>query len=406
MLSRPKIPVLISAFLAGCASAACAEPALDRYGGTTAIRREATGFFRVEQINGRWLFVTPEGHGFLALGVNHVGKFMEGQADAFVRRIGGERRQADTALFQAMADLGLNAGEAYVPHWPPLQAAKPWVAVINFPDDKTGRYDVFDPAWQTAVSAHVTAACREFAANPFVLGVAFTDVPEWGKGRFAHYAGLPAEAPGRRRLEAHRTEGGNDDTFLALVADTLYATLKAAVRTGAPRHLFLGERLVVRIYAEPVLRAMARHVDVLCLQAIALSPHRPPDWQTFQADGWRRDFAIARKPVLIVDWAAAFSSADAFDSPRGRLKSEPEAARDVAEWIAGALAEPYVVGLFWCQLAGTHINDRHFLGPAKRTLLRDDATPWPNLTTAATAANRAALQQAYAAAAGESSRTP
>jgi hypothetical protein len=35
----------------------------DRFGGTLSIQREATGHFCVEQVNGRWMFITPEGHG-------------------------------------------------------------------------------------------------------------------------------------------------------------------------------------------------------------------------------------------------------------------------------------------------------------------------------------------------------
>lgn len=48
----------------------CNGQELDRFGGNKAIKSNATGFFRVEEINGRWLFVTPEGHGYVALNVN------------------------------------------------------------------------------------------------------------------------------------------------------------------------------------------------------------------------------------------------------------------------------------------------------------------------------------------------
>ena len=48
---------------------------------------EATGWFRVEKVNGRWWFVTPEGHLFLSIGVNcvHYGDstFIEGRDDWF-----------------------------------------------------------------------------------------------------------------------------------------------------------------------------------------------------------------------------------------------------------------------------------------------------------------------------------
>jgi hypothetical protein len=41
-----------------------------RYGGYKSTQAKATGFFRVEKIDGRWWFVDPEGHLFLSTGIN------------------------------------------------------------------------------------------------------------------------------------------------------------------------------------------------------------------------------------------------------------------------------------------------------------------------------------------------
>ena len=43
----------------------------DKYGGTRALRFEATGFFRLEKAD-RWWLVTPEGNAFLSFGINHI----------------------------------------------------------------------------------------------------------------------------------------------------------------------------------------------------------------------------------------------------------------------------------------------------------------------------------------------
>ncbi len=58
----------------------CNGQELDPFGGNKAISTEATGFFRVEEVNGRWLFVTPQRHGCVALGANHVDKYLDLQA--------------------------------------------------------------------------------------------------------------------------------------------------------------------------------------------------------------------------------------------------------------------------------------------------------------------------------------
>jgi hypothetical protein len=45
----------------------------DTYGGFLNTQARATGFFRVEQIDGRWWFVDPDGHLFFSNGLNGVG---------------------------------------------------------------------------------------------------------------------------------------------------------------------------------------------------------------------------------------------------------------------------------------------------------------------------------------------
>ena len=48
------------------------EETFDRYGGIKSIRATETGWFHAERIDGRDFLVTPEGHGFFALGINHI----------------------------------------------------------------------------------------------------------------------------------------------------------------------------------------------------------------------------------------------------------------------------------------------------------------------------------------------
>ena len=47
---------------------------LDRFGGWTGVTSKATGFFRVEKIDGRWWFIDPDGNAFIEpLGDSHSG---------------------------------------------------------------------------------------------------------------------------------------------------------------------------------------------------------------------------------------------------------------------------------------------------------------------------------------------
>ncbi|MBL8227974.1 MAG: hypothetical protein JNL98_05835 [Bryobacterales bacterium] len=424
--------VWLAAIAAGL-SYAQEPPTFDRYGGYMPIKRRATGFFRIEQIGTRWMFVTPEGHPYVALGANHTGKFFSepAQSAQLLARFDGDRTEAEAAIASQMRALSLNAGEAYKPLLPSLKAHYPYIEDVGFPDGEKFRFDVFDPAVRERIRAHVSQQCKLFANNPMVLGVGFADLPVWKAPRMVYYRSLPASAPGKRRYvewlrakypevqrlnEAYATQfesldaalppfnadpdrpsvRADDEEFLGIVAGSLYGLLRSTVREAAPNHLFFGEKFVVRMYPEAVLKAVGRHVDVLLTQALILSPQRPPEWQVFQADGYRREFALVGKPMIVVDWALPFSLGETYQTERGAVKDESHASKDAAAWLEHAFQEQYVIGVFMCQLIGAHGNDRWFpAGRMKRTYLRDDGTPFPARASIMSAAHQRVLGQIY-----------
>jgi hypothetical protein len=75
-------------------------------------------------------------------------------------------------------------------------------------------------------------------------------------------------------------------------SDRPFHQLRSLVREGAPNHLFFGGGFVLRQVPETVLRAVGKHVDVFCTQALIHSPQRPPEWQVFQREGFDRDHAV------------------------------------------------------------------------------------------------------------------
>ena len=411
------------------------EIAYDGFGGYAEIEREATGWFRVEQVGNRWMFVTPAGHGYLALGANHTGRYLKEaeQSARLYQRNEGDTLRARKAMLEAYYEAGLNAGEAYAPLDPYLRQHLPYIVHLNYPDSKFA-FDIFDDSVQAVFRQFLIPACRSFANDSLVLGVAFADLPVWNERRVDFFRTLPATAPGKQqyvRFLASQYQGNiqqlnaayntaftsfedisvstdwslnpelpsiqrDDALFMGDIAETLYRLLKSIVREGAPHHLFMGERYVLRMVPEPVLQAIARHVDVFCTQALILSPQRPPEWQVFQQDGYDRTYAIIQKPMIIVDWATPFSLDQTYTNDRGTIKEEAAAAEDVARWVVSALEQPYIVGVFKCQFIGIHGNDRWFpKGRMKRTLWQDDGTAFPVMTKRVSQAHRQALQQAY-----------
>jgi hypothetical protein len=200
----------------------------------------------------------------------------------------------------------------------------------------------------------------------------------------------------RLNLATDSAEARADDAaFAALIAEQLIATVRKACKAGAPNHLFLGERTFLRSVPAEVLKVMGRPVDVFCTQAIILSAHRPPEWQIFQREGYDREHALVKKPMIIVDWAAPFSLGAAFESERGMIHDEAAAAEMAAKFVTDAFEPPYMIGLFICQVIGSHANDQWFDGKAKRTYLRDDGIAFEHRRAKLKAANAAVLQRLY-----------
>jgi len=83
----------------------------DRFGGTARIHGEATGFFRIEEIDGRWWFITPDGHGFLSLAVNHIDSACLKYPDnvhVWNDRYGDERSFCENGVRYDLKDWGFN----------------------------------------------------------------------------------------------------------------------------------------------------------------------------------------------------------------------------------------------------------------------------------------------------------
>ena len=74
----------------------------DSYGGNREIQGTVTGFFHLEEIDGRHFLITPEGNGYRALGINHFHMMASKDYDGAIRKI---------------REWGFNAGCYQGPRW-------------------------------------------------------------------------------------------------------------------------------------------------------------------------------------------------------------------------------------------------------------------------------------------------
>ena len=178
------------------AATAAASPELDRYGGWTGKRFEATGSFRTEK-DDRWWLVTPEGNAFLTLGINHFHPNFWNQdynREAWRERLGvasmnlsqsGPALRAwflDTCREYGFNTVGvhntlqvLNAPRAVMPYVQPIAFVEIPHWKTEIPDDNF--VDVFADEFERHCDRLAMQLALPIKDDPFLLGYAMTDCP-------------------------------------------------------------------------------------------------------------------------------------------------------------------------------------------------------------------------------------
>ena len=350
------------------------------YGGFTGTQAKATGFFHVEQIDGRWWLVCPEGHLFFSTGVNGTGPAastpVAGREDWFAALPPGAPavagapapRAATTASFYTW-NLQRRFGDDWRTEWagltvrrlqawgfntvyagrdPELTAAQPRLPyVIMLRDWRTGPaimglpdVDADDFALRMdAAAARLVTAHRD---DPWLLGYFIGDEPPW-PGRESQLVDLILAGPanGLRReladwLEAGDTPARRQDFVLRAYAHYL-AVVNTALAKYDPNHLNLGIRFGGRPPDE-VIR-LARVFDVYSQDLGGAEPD--PAFLD-------KCYALTARPILL----GAFG----FGAPERGLAPGPVQVANQAErgaayryYVEHAAAHPVVIGAHWSQ---------------------------------------------------------
>ena len=83
-----------------------ADGQLDKYGGWTGIQGKKTGFFHVEEIEGRNWFITPDGNAFFAISLSHM---LSGESNIACDNVyGGDRDAWLKGSFEHARKMGFN----------------------------------------------------------------------------------------------------------------------------------------------------------------------------------------------------------------------------------------------------------------------------------------------------------
>ena len=219
---------------------------LSKFGGWKARRVAATGFFRVEQIDGRWWAVDPEGYLYIHKAPNsiHLDDFTADEIYRLLPAFGfnGTGNWTDEELF--LSSLKEDAPLAYCPKFS-------FIATYRRGRSPRIEMPVFDDAFETFCHQRAQVFAP-YVNDPHVFGY-FSDneLPWRDEGLPAHLdladAGDP-ELHHRVDFLAARGKTPEDwDTedqyaYMALMAERYYSVVSAAIRSVDTNHMYIGSR--------------------------------------------------------------------------------------------------------------------------------------------------------------------
>jgi hypothetical protein len=338
-----------------------------RYGGFQSAKAKATGFFRVEKIDGRWWFVDPDGHLFWSIGSDSMGTSAstptQGREQLFA--VLPPNRGGRGASFYAW-NLQRRFGEDWAEKWVDLtvrrMASWGFNTVGNWSDARLGNAhrvpyvvttrgwgiesgpmgvaDVYAANYAETVDRASAQQCDARKDDPFLLGYFVGNEPPWpGREPVAAEAILAGPATATQAaLKKFLAEGDTParrTEFLIGAYRKMVETVSAAIRRHDPNHLNLGLRFGSSAPLE-VVKA-SRIFDVYSLNSYA--------YQVNQREVDKVRDAIDR-PILIGEFH--FGIPGRGMTP-GLRQTSSQAERGVAYrfYVEHAAADSAIVGAHW-----------------------------------------------------------
>jgi hypothetical protein len=437
-MRRFLILTLYFIFIFGCSAQKSTQ--YDSFGGYTAIKGKKTGWFHVQEINGRWFFVTPEGNAFFSLGATHaVETIKQDELSLFESRYEKSEEKLASFFMECFKDWGYNSS-GYGP-LPTMEKRIPYLASIwtegprsHSAGPKSVNSDIFDPVVQERLKETIRKGASNHKNNPNCMGYVFIDLAVWGvvpQGGISYVdfvRSLNPSAPGRlaylgflkdkysndiglfnnaysttfssfenmQASELSLIKPGNnqkiyadDEAFLNILAGKYFSIAVNELRKADPNHLILGDRFMATIEAQrglrvpdSILKTASEYFDVIAFQ--------PMGTQAMHKAYIDHVFSLTGKPVAFIDVNTIFSRP--LEGQVDTEKYETEAGEHTLKYYTNAAESKYLIALHRCTVRDYRPWDTKFY---RRGLLKADDTPYPILVDYTKRANRAVYEMVY-----------
>lgn len=382
--------------------------ARDGYGGDTRSPvRTATGFFRVEKVNGKWWFIDPEGHLFWSLGVNGAanssGTHVKGRENLFpssartrvnlnhyeenvkLKHPGAHwRKEHAGATLARLTSWGFNTVGAW--SMDELYAARriPYTLIAHVGYQRIGDNrkiaDPYSDEFKNDLERNLAELAVLHADSPWLIGIFIDNELEWKNGtllaeevlnsahhtparralvafiqeRYSNIAGLNrAWGCAHGSFNAVRTHEGPDATpayqqdmrdYLTVFAEAYFSACEAAMEKHFPKHLYLGCRFHI---VNPIITAIAaRHCDVLSVNA-------------YRYGVAALEFTnSADKPSIITEFHFGTRDSGVWGVGLAWAADARNQSDLVHAYLSDALRHPNIIGAHWFQWSGQAVTGR------------------------------------------------
>ncbi len=293
-----------------------------KYGGYLNTRAKATGFFRVEQVDGRWWFIDPDGHHFFSTsstGMSGRGgdSRLQGREDYFAALPPAELAEGRGGSTFYAWNLARRFGSAGRTNWidEDLRRLDSWGlnTIGNWSDPRLwdthrkayqvnlggwgmrngylGLPDVYSDEFPKTVDRDAQVQCAIRKDDPWLLGYFIANEPPW-PGRESLVVDIILDSPPsaiQREAKAFLAQGDTPERrkqFIYRAFEKYLDVIIAGIRKHDPNHLILGIRFGGSLPPAEMLRASkafdvysmnvyATHVDVKRLEEIYRITGRP-----------------------------------------------------------------------------------------------------------------------------------
>ena len=348
-----------------------------RYGGYAGTKAKATGFFRVEQVDGKWWFVDPDGHLFFSVSSNG----MRG-GGAETRTVGRESYYAALPPTGGGGFSSWNLFRRFGPAWDSnwvdfaIRRLNTWGinTIGNWSDSRLwdthkkayivflrgwgieagymGMPDVYAPEFLQVADKVAAEQCAPRQDDPYLLGYFIGNEPPW-PGRESLVVDTILERPPsaiQREAKAFLAKGDTPERrkeFVYRAFEKFLEVVNAAVRKHDPHHLNLGLRFGSGVPAPEIVRA-SRTFDVYSMNVYAYAVNPEVLAQVYRQTG---------RPILVGEFHIGTPGRGL---AAGLVQAANQQERGVAYryYVEQAAAFPAFIGASWFTWADESVTGR------------------------------------------------